>query len=205
MTRAMDLPPGGAAHGSPAKCGGTNRAGQPCGNRAGKSTDHVGSGNCANHGGASPSGRIAAARARALAELAALDVEPVGDPLNQLTLLAGQAVAWKNAMAGRVNHLASLRYEGPGAGEQLRAEVALWERALDRCERVLTAMIRLNIDERLAKISEQQSCVLEQCLRGAIADLGLGLESQERAAQALGRRLKLVAQPSGTASGRSGG
>jgi hypothetical protein len=63
-------------------------------------------------------------------------------------------------LAVKVNALSSLRYENEAGGEQLRAEVALWERALDRCERFLTAMARLNIDERLAKISEQRAEVI---------------------------------------------
>jgi hypothetical protein len=133
---------------------------------------------------------MAAARQQAGAELAALDVAPVGDPLAQLALLAGQAVAWKDAMAGRVNHLAGLRYEGTGSGEQLRAEVALWERALDRCERVLVAMARLNIDERLVKITEGQADLMEKALRATLAEIGLDLEEQERAARALGRHLR---------------
>jgi hypothetical protein len=133
---------------------------------------------------------MAAARQQAGAELAALDVAPVGDPLAQLALLAGQAVAWKDAMAGRVNHLAGLRYEGTGAGEQLRAEVALWERALDRCERVLVAMAKLNIDERLAKINEAEADIMERCFRAAIADLGFDFEMQDRAGRALARHLR---------------
>jgi hypothetical protein len=70
--------------------------------------------------------------------------------------MSGQVVAWKNAIAGLVNELPALRYSSAEGSEQMRSEVALWERALDRCEKVLTAMARLNIDERLARVSEEQ-------------------------------------------------
>lgn len=36
------------------KCGALNRQGKPCGNAAGKGTDHKGEGRCKNHGGAAP-------------------------------------------------------------------------------------------------------------------------------------------------------
>ena len=132
---------------------------------------------CAAHGGRAPQVKAkAASRAlerHAAAELARLDVTPLEDPLSELALLAAQAVAWKNAMAAKVNELTSLRYEGTGLGEQLRAEVALWERALDRCERVLVAMARLNIDERLTEISETRAGQIISFLAAVLARFGI--------------------------------
>jgi hypothetical protein len=93
------------------------------------------------------------------AELARLDVPPVEDPLTQLAAVTGQVLAWKDAWAAKVNALDSMRYETEG-GEQLRAEIAVWERALDRCEKFLTAMARLDIDERLAKITETRATTI---------------------------------------------
>lgn len=132
---------------------------------------------CSAHGGRAPQVK-AAARRRAverqvLAELARLDVEPLEDPLSELALVAAQAVAWKNAMAAKVNELTSLRYEGTGLGEQLRAEVALWERALDRCEHVLTAMARLNIDERLTEIGEIRAGQIISFLTAVLTRFGI--------------------------------
>jgi hypothetical protein len=187
----MDRKRFGTGHGPRLKCGGTNRDGRPCGNAAGKGTDHVGAGNCANHGGCTRSGRMAAVREQARAELAALDVDPVGDPLTQLALLAGQVLAWRDSMADRVNDLGSLRY-GTEGGEQLRAEVALWERALDRAERVLVAMARLNIDERLARITEAQVDLVEKAVTAALASEGLDPEAQDRARRVVGRHLRAV-------------
>lgn len=176
------------------KCSGTRTNGEPCGAYA-----ITGGTVCSAHGGQLPRVKAKAAadaaERRAMAEIARLDVQPVGDPLNQLAILAAQVLAWRDSMAGKVNELTSLRYESyndTGSSEQLRAEVALWERALDRCERVLTAMARLNIDERLAKISEHQAQRIEQALRLALTDLGLDLEDQDRAARNVGRHLRAV-------------
>lgn len=154
------------------KCKGHCSDGRPCANYA-----MNGSAVCSVHGGRAPQVR-AAARRRVLergaaAELARLDVEPVADPLTQLALLTAQAIAWKDVLAGKVNELTSLRYEGDGSGEQLRAEVALWERALDRCERFLTAMARLNIDERLAEIDERQGHVIVSFIVAALERFGI--------------------------------
>jgi hypothetical protein len=132
---------------------------------------------CSAHGGRAPQVKAAARRRglerQAAAELARLDVQPLDDPLSELALLAGQVVAWKDAMAGLVNQLAGLRYEGDGSGEQLRAEVALLERAFDRCERVLTAMARLNIDERLTEISEARAGQIMSFLAAVLRRFGV--------------------------------
>ena len=130
--------------------------------------------------------------AEARAQLARLDLPPVEDPLSELARVCGQVLGWKDMLAGKVNALTSLRYENEAGGEQLRAEVALWERALDRCERFLTAMARLNIDERLAKISEERAeliisvltAALERTVDQATADLVLTAFDVEFARQA---------------------
>jgi hypothetical protein len=109
----------------------------------------------------------------AAVQLARLDLPPVEDPLSELARVCGQVLGWKDMLAGKVNDLTSLRYENEAGGEQLRAEVALWERSLDRCERFLTAMARLNIDERLARISEERAEVIISVLAAALERAGI--------------------------------
>jgi hypothetical protein len=156
-----------------AKCGGKlKRRDGTCARPAGWGTDHPGTGRCKLHGGSTPSHRKAGVEAQARAELARLDLPPVEDPLSELAKVCGQVIAWKDSMAERVNQLRSLRYSTEG-GEQLRAEVALWERALDRCERFLTAMARLNIDERLARISEERAEVIITVFTAALERNGI--------------------------------
>lgn len=159
-----------------AVCRGTNRKGEPCGNPAGKGTSHLGTGNCKHHGGSTPTGRASALNEQARGELARLDLPPVEDPLSELAKVCAQVLGWKDQIAAKVNDLDGLRYEGEGSGEQLRAEVALWERALDRCERFLTAMARLNIDERLASISEARAVTIISVFTAALERAGVGGE-----------------------------
>lgn len=180
------------------KCGGKlhGRDGT-CELPAGWGTEHKGYGRCRKHLGNSPTVAKAAERERleheVRAELARLDVQPVDDPLRELQQLAGQVLAWKDAIGRLVNDLESIRYEGE-FGEQLRSEVALFERAMDRCERVLVAMARLNIDERLVKISEAQGHLVVEVMQAALAELGLDRATQDAIRPVIARHLRLVAE-----------
>jgi hypothetical protein len=175
------------------KCGGKKHQGEgTCTQPAGWGTTHPGHGRCKLHGGNSPAGRTAGAEQQARAELAKLGVAPVADPLTELAAITGEVVAWKNAMAGKVNELTSLRYDGEFSGEQLRSEVLLWERALDRCEKFLTAMARCNIDERLARVTERQTEIVAAALSAALAEMGLPADQQREAQGRVARHLRAV-------------
>jgi predicted Kef-type K+ transport protein len=132
---------------------------------------------------------------KARAVLARLDVQPVADPLEQLALLAGQVLAWRDVMADQVNALTSIRYEAigeNGSGEQLRAEVALFERALDRCERVLVNIARLDLGAKMARISEAHMVLMERALAAALAESDMDLDAADRARHAFARHLRAV-------------
>ena len=160
------------------------RSGQRCGRAA-----VPGATVCRFHGGAAPQVMAAAAvrvaEEQARRELARLNLPPVEDPLTELARVAAEVVAWKDAIGAKVNELTSLRYEADQGGEQLRSEVALWERALDRCERFLTAMARLNIDERLARISEAQAAAVIAAIAVACDVLRVTPEQRRLAIEAV--------------------
>ena len=138
-------------------CTGRRKDGQPCGGSALRGADK-----CRMHLGKRTA--VVKLEQQARAELARLNLPPVEDPLSALSAVTAEVLAWKDQMAGLVNDLTSVRYEAESehgsGGEQLRAEVALWERALDRCERFLASMARLDIDNRLAKITEARAAVI---------------------------------------------
>jgi hypothetical protein len=157
-------------------CTAKRKNGEPCRGAAMRGIDK-----CRMHAGKAAA--VVKLQAEAAEQLARLDVAPVEDPLSELAKVCGQVLAWKDSMAEKVNALeGKLRYESHGegsSGEQLRAEVALWERSLDRCERFLTAMARLNIDERLAKISEERAELMVTVLTAALERAGIGGEQAE--------------------------
>lgn len=154
-----------------------------------------GSGRCRFHGGASPTVKAKARRQQVegeLRELAGKLAAPaVDNPLEALSMLAGEVTAWKDFLAEKLLALSTLRYTGEHA-EQIRGEVVLYERALDRTVSVLTSIARLNVDERLAAIGERQAAMLEGALDAALDALGVSVEDKQRAWEGAAAHLRLA-------------
>lgn len=182
-------------------CSGHKKDGSPCRN-APRHEQNV----CGFHGGRARQ-NLRAAETRALEREIAntverLDGKPVDNPLTELAALAGRARTWMDLMEVRVQKLLSaddaeggdsggIRYRG-GAGEQLRAEVALYERAMDRLGKFLADYGRLGIDERLARISERQAdtviAAIEAALNAAeVRDPSLRITAKKAAGRHLQR------------------
>lgn len=191
MTTASMGPPDDGASMGRRRCTARRTDGEPCGNRPLK-----GQTVCKFHGGAAPQAKAAAARRRVEADarqvLAELGVSPVGDPLEALLKLAGQVLAWQAATAALVNQLDGIRYRGANGAEQLRAEVALYERAMDRAVSVLSAIARLNIDERLVAVTEKQADAMVGAVNAALAAAGVDGDQAAKARVAAARHLRLV-------------
>jgi hypothetical protein len=189
MADSMGQPPPTQSMGL--RCSARRSNGEPCGNHPMR-----GQSVCGKHGGRSPQAKAAAERRQLEADvsrlLAELDVAPVGDPLAGLLQLAGQVLAWQEATAGLVNSLESIRYRGANGAEQLRAEVALYERAMDRAATVLGAIARLNIEERLARVSEQQAEAVIGAIEAGLVAAGVPGERMADARRAVVRHLRLV-------------
>jgi hypothetical protein len=137
----------------------SKRSGERCRSYAMK-----GSATCRMHGSAAGQVR-AAAKARRLAAAATADAERLlaheaadrmADPWETLGRLAVEADAMKQALGERVNALGSaLRYVAPGSGaEQLRAEVALYERAMDRSAKFADLLLKHHWEERQVRVQE---------------------------------------------------
>jgi len=182
----------------PEKCTATVKAknGNPA--RPCKRYPRLGAKVCDSHGGASGQARRKAAERRVEATLMraaqTMTVVPVGNPLEALQVFAGEVVGWKNLIAGRLQDILTteeIRYASP-AGEQLRAEVALFERALDRVTTILAAIAKLGIDERLAKITERQAERLDQLLAAVFIDLNLSEDQQREGKAHVARRIRSI-------------
>lgn len=175
-------------------CTAKNRARKRCGN-----APCPGQKVCTKHGGASPQAQQAAARRiaeeQAREAMEKLGWQPVDDPLSALAELAGEIIAWKDLLRGKVEELqGAFRYETE-FNEAIRGEVQLFERALDRAVHVLAVIAKLNIDERLAAITERQARMLEDALFAAFDAAGLGLrdaDQKEAVARAFSSKLALV-------------
>lgn len=179
-------------------CGGRLRAPREgtCERQAGAGTDHLGSGRCSWHGGTSPTGSQSAREQRIEAEARKVlyrhDAPAVTNHLDALQRLAGRALALEETIGAIVNDLRSVRYESKGGGEQLRAEVAVLERAMDRAGRLLVDIAKLNIEERLARVTEQQAEQVSAALAAALAEMGLTQDQQRQARTGVARHLRAV-------------
>jgi hypothetical protein len=154
-----------------------------CHRPPGWGTEHAGLGRCKLHGG-STANHVKAAHMEqaqrtadeALKLLGRDGVQPVTNPLEALADLAGEIVAVKDIFRERVTRLREeqWRFADDKGGEQLRAEVALYERALDRAARVLGEIARLKIDDRLAAITEAQAGTVAAVIAAVLERLELG-------------------------------
>jgi hypothetical protein len=125
-----------------------------------------------------------------------LHPDPMTDPLGELLLLAAEVKAVKELLRGKVAKLFEddkIRYAHNKAGEQLRMEVLLYERGLDRLAAILVSISKLNIAERLAAIQKQTADMLERALDAALEESGVGFEGKQKARDAMRRHLKVVA------------
>jgi hypothetical protein len=59
------------------------------------------------------------------------------------------------------------------AVEDVRAVVSAYERALDRCERTLTGVRRLDLDSRRVRIAQRQAEIMVQAVEAALAAVGV--------------------------------
>ncbi|MFH9225941.1 hypothetical protein [Streptomyces lydicus] len=132
------------------------------------------------------------AEADARLVLAELGVHQVTDPLAALMQLAGQVLSWQKATAELVNRLEDVRYRAANGSEQTRAEVLMYERAMDRAITVLAAIARLNIEQRLAAVSEMQAERVVDALNAALTHAGITGALAAEARQVAARRLRVV-------------
>ena len=174
--------------------GHSSKTGAPCKNRPIR-----GGTVCKAHGGRAK--QVKAAAARRLAEdkirrsLDHVEIREVDNPLAELRRLTSEVVAWKDAMA---SHVAALddRYRDTDAkgGEQLRAEVALYERALDRAGKFLEMWARLGIDAMLAdmqvRVTETQVGALTRGLDAYRSAAGVGDTEHQAGLSAMAKAMR---------------
>nr|WP_146177741.1 hypothetical protein [Sphaerisporangium cinnabarinum] len=82
---------------------------------------------------------------------------------------ASLVVQWRDRWQERVDELQQIRYVAPGAGtEQVRAEVQLLERAMDRATRTLELIARLDLDSRVKRLNEDQGALVFRAVSHAL-------------------------------------
>lgn len=117
------------------------------------------------------------------------------DPLTELSKLAGQVITSKGMLAAKVSELTVMRFT-PRALSSLRSEIAVFERALDRCNSVLPTITKLNIDELLGRVTRQPAAVLITAVDAALPEMGITPpERRPDARRAIVKRLRVFCRP----------
>lgn len=151
---------------------------------------------CDRHGGLAPQVRAAAA-ARQMEDQARRLIgdsfEPLADPIRTLLERASEAEAFRAAVVGLVNNLRSLETWSEATGSQIRAEVMLYERALDRVARLCIEIVKLGLEERLVRVRESEARALAEALDYALGVADLSAEQAQTVKRETAARLRSVA------------
>ncbi|MGH7667433.1 MAG: hypothetical protein ACREN1_09035 [Candidatus Dormibacteria bacterium] len=117
--------------------------------------------------------------------------EPIQDPVRALAALAGECRDLKDFFAERVKLLGDAEWVSTSdlGVDALAAIGQAYERALDRCAKVLTDMARLGIEERLTRISEAEAVALGASLDRALAGAGVDAAQKAKVLQLLSEEL----------------
>jgi hypothetical protein len=149
---------------------------------------------CTRHLATATVSEIALVRKKDLGELTFEEItgRKVTNPLEELSLLVSEVILYKDFCADQVARLrGDYRYEGR-SGEQLRAEVALYERSLDRVGKLLIEWSRLDIDERLTKIEEAKAAMLLEVIRRVLLSADLSDEQRSKAEASAVKELRAL-------------
>ena len=124
-----------------------------------------------------------------------LHPDPIQDPLTELLDLAAEVKALKEVLRYHVAELVKnqrVRYAHAKAGEQMRAEILLYERAVERTAKIMIDISKLRIEDRLAGVQEATAQMLERAIDAALQESGVGLDGIGAARKAFRRHLKVV-------------
>jgi hypothetical protein len=166
------------------RCGGhRKRDGQPCGR-----PPRTGAKVCPVHGGGAP--QVKAAADRRVAEEQARkqinrilddpDAAPVTDALGALARLAGRLEHAVDEIGRRASDLRSVGVQTVAGGEQLRAELQLWDKLLGHQVRSLDMLVKHGYAERQIAMAEREAEMHGQLV--AVALDAAGVAGQARAA-----------------------
>jgi hypothetical protein len=131
--------------------------------------------------------------------LAKMGYEQITDPLGELLDLASEATKYREIFRQEVDKLLDadeVRYEHR-AGEQLRAEMALWERSAERCLKMYSEIVRLGIAERQVRIREAEIVLMAQAIRNIMNRMELTQAQKRLAVQVVPEELRAIEAPKG--------
>ena len=116
------------------------------------------------------------------------------NPFDALLDIAQEQMQWKDLCLAKIAKLKEdeWRWDGDRAGEQMRSEIMLYERAIDRATKTLERIARLGIEDRLMRIAERQAAIVETAIVRTLQDLDLPIDLQARARKQMVMHLRAI-------------
>jgi len=118
---------------------------------------------------------------------------PNDNALDDLLAIKNDALRWHDVCRQLVGELTEVRYKSRSAEEQLRAEIAVFERSLDHAARICADLVRLGIEQRIVRvnttIAERDTEILITAITGTLRDLGHNTD-QAAVAEAAARNMR---------------
>jgi DNA replicative helicase MCM subunit Mcm2 (Cdc46/Mcm family) len=151
-----------------------------------------GTGCCRNHGGMAPATAYRNLRRQTLAKVGS-EVNKVvegtvifpDNPFDSLNQVLIEVRQFKELIENQIERMNEeqepWRFQDKAGGEQLRSEIQLYERALDRMIRAASALAKLNLEERFVKLSEQQAASMVYIINEVFKRSGLDDNQREMA------------------------
>lgn len=120
----------------------------------------------------------------------------LGNPLDELEMVCAEMKVFKDLLRNRVTTIGIAEWGTFSRSEevQIRAEIVLYERAIERLANCLINIIKLDIEKRRAAIEDRQVHVIETALVLALEASGADLEGQAKARKVLMRELTTAEQ-----------
>ncbi len=104
---------------------------------------------------------------------------PVDDPVRQLQLLAAEVIEFKRILGDKVEQLGAWTTGSDLERDEVRAILAAYERALDRTNTVLAGMLRLDIEDRITRLTEIQAQLMIGIFETVLASKEVGLSKDQ--------------------------
>ncbi len=190
-------------------CGAKTRAGGKCQRGAGAGTDHVGHGKCKLHGGATRTGKVAAAKAEAVETAALLlgaapDIAPHDAILLCLRSAWGEWHFWETQIATLKHADVIERQSAQSMGgkdadvewlegrQEAHLYIQLRNASRDKVARYAQMAAQMGVAERQIQLAEQFGDTIARLIDGIITDLKLTPGQKKSYPQIAARHLQLL-------------
>jgi len=107
--------------------------------------------------------------------------DPLGHPVEELLAVGAEIRAWHTLLRHQLVDLLEADLGDEIGAERTSVLVGLYERALDRTQRLLIDMCKLGVDERLVRIKTNEAAAFVDLVESVLSAPALDLTQRQRA------------------------